>query len=136
MAEFGSKEIAAAASGWRRTIDRTGRKKRLQAEYGAARSQNRGGRFSGGSLSPPSIRFIERAIVRPKGKISSATPTARMGRWPAPRGRRFPDSGQGRRLQRGRKIGIARCHDHVSVAMFFAIGLLHLNEISSVWDTE
>jgi len=33
-------------------------------------------------------------------------------------------------LNIGGKIGVARCDDHVSVAMFFGIGLLHLNEIS------
>lgn len=30
----------------------------------------------------------------------------------------------------GGKIGIARCQDHICVAMFFGVGLLHLNEIS------
>ncbi len=30
----------------------------------------------------------------------------------------------------GGKIGVARYREHVSVAMFFGIGLLHLNEIS------
>lgn len=30
----------------------------------------------------------------------------------------------------GGKIGIARCNEHVCVAMFFGVGLLHLNEIS------
>lgn len=33
-------------------------------------------------------------------------------------------------LNVGGKIGIARYGDHVSVALFFGIGLLHLNEIS------
>ncbi|AGB41355.1 HutP protein [Halobacteroides halobius DSM 5150] len=30
----------------------------------------------------------------------------------------------------GGKIGVARQEDHISVAVFFAIGLLHLNEMS------
>ncbi|MGI6030591.1 MAG: HutP family protein [Eubacteriales bacterium] len=30
----------------------------------------------------------------------------------------------------GGKIGIARYQDHICVAMFFGVGLLHLNEIS------
>ncbi len=30
----------------------------------------------------------------------------------------------------GGKIGIARQNDHISVAVFFAIGLLHLNEMA------
>lgn len=33
-------------------------------------------------------------------------------------------------LNVGGKIGIARYDDHISVCMFFGIGLLHLNEIS------
>lgn len=30
----------------------------------------------------------------------------------------------------GGKIGIARIHDHVSVAIFFGIGLVHLDEVA------
>lgn len=33
-------------------------------------------------------------------------------------------------LNVGGKIGIARHHDHVSVAIFMAIGLLHLDEVA------
>lgn len=33
-------------------------------------------------------------------------------------------------LNIGGKIGIARYHDHVSVAIFVGIGLLHLNEVA------
>lgn len=33
-------------------------------------------------------------------------------------------------LNVGGKIAVARCGDHVSVAVFFGIGLLHLNEIA------
>ncbi len=33
-------------------------------------------------------------------------------------------------LSVGGKIAIARYHDHVSVALFFGIGLLHLNEVA------
>jgi len=33
-------------------------------------------------------------------------------------------------LNVGGKIGIARYQSHVSVAVFFGIGLLHLNEVS------
>ena len=33
-------------------------------------------------------------------------------------------------LNVGGKIGIARHGDHISVALFFGIGLLHLNEVS------
>ncbi|MBR2719157.1 MAG: HutP family protein [Clostridia bacterium] len=32
-------------------------------------------------------------------------------------------------LNVGGKIGIARCGEHVAVAVFFAIGLVHLNEV-------
>ena len=33
-------------------------------------------------------------------------------------------------LNVGGKIGIARCGEHVAVAIFFGIGLLHLNEVA------
>ena len=33
-------------------------------------------------------------------------------------------------LNVGGKIAIARCGEHISVAIFFGIGMLHLNEIS------
>ena len=33
-------------------------------------------------------------------------------------------------LNVGGKIGIARCGEHVAVAVFFGIGLLHLNEVA------
>jgi hypothetical protein len=33
-------------------------------------------------------------------------------------------------LNVGGKIGIARCHDHIAVSLFFGIGLLHLNEVA------
>ncbi|MBP3637078.1 MAG: HutP family protein [Clostridia bacterium] len=32
-------------------------------------------------------------------------------------------------LNVGGKIGVARCGEHVAVAVFFAIGLVHLNEV-------
>ena len=33
-------------------------------------------------------------------------------------------------LNVGGKIGVARCGDHIAVAMLFGIGLLHLNEVA------
>ena len=33
-------------------------------------------------------------------------------------------------LNIGGKIAIARCGEHISVAVFFGIGLLHLNEMA------
>lgn len=33
-------------------------------------------------------------------------------------------------LNVGGKIGVARCGDHISVCVFFGIGLLHLNEMA------
>ncbi|MDN5276472.1 MAG: hypothetical protein PWR01_437 [Clostridiales bacterium] len=33
-------------------------------------------------------------------------------------------------LNVGGKIGIARCGDHISVALFFGIGMIHLNEVA------
>jgi len=33
-------------------------------------------------------------------------------------------------LNVGGKIAVARCGEHISVAVFFGIGLLHLNEVA------
>ena len=48
--------------------------------------------------------------------------------WTPSAGDWFFDAGVG--LNIGGKIAIARCGEHISVAIFFGIGLLHLNEMA------
>ena len=126
---FGSKEIASAAIRFALSTDRA-EEKHLQAEYLKlgihAAAVNYGGEFTNSVM-----KIIERAVVSSKregviidnhveeGAIAGATREALSQIMPKALG-----------LNVGGKIGIARYKSHVSVAVFFGIGLLHLNEVS------
>jgi len=85
----------------------------------------------GGEFINSVMKIIERAVVAAKregvirdfhneeGAVAGATREAISQIMPKAIG-----------LNVGGKIGIARYQDHVSVAIFFGIGLLHLNEVS------
>lgn len=126
---FGSKDIASAAIKIALTSDRQ-EEKLMQAEFAKA------GIFTaavdyGGEYITSVMRIIERAVVSSKregvisdshaeeGAVAGATHEAMSQIMPKAIG-----------LNVGGKIGIARYRDHVSVAIFFGIGLLHLNEVS------
>jgi hypothetical protein len=77
------------------------------------------------------MKIVERAVVASKrenvivdnhveeGAVAGATREALSQLMPKALG-----------LNVGGKIGIARYKNHISVAIFFGIGLLHLNEVS------
>lgn len=85
----------------------------------------------GGEFITSVMKMVERAVVASKregligeshteeGAVAGATREALSQIMPKAIG-----------LNVGGKIGIARSGEHVSVAMFFGIGLLHLNEVS------
>ncbi|MGM0471187.1 MAG: HutP family protein [Bacillota bacterium] len=85
----------------------------------------------GGEFTSSVKKMIERAVVAAKresviaethtdqGAVAGATREALS---------QITDKAIGFNV--GGKIGIARQGDHISVAVFFAIGLLHLNEIA------
>jgi len=85
----------------------------------------------GGEFVSSVSKIVERAVVSAKregvikdthpdeGAVAGATREALTQIMPKALG-----------LNVGGKIGIARCHDHVSVAIFFGIGLLHLDEVA------
>lgn len=85
----------------------------------------------GGDFITSVNKIIERAVVAAKregvigdshaeeGAVAGATREAVSQIMPKAAG-----------LSVGGKIAIARYHDHVSVALFFSIGLLHLNEMA------
>ncbi len=85
----------------------------------------------GGEFISSVMKIVERAVVsakreqvindthREEGAVAGATREALTQVMPKALG-----------LNVGGKIGIARFNDHISVATFFGIGLLHLNEIS------
>ncbi|MDP4093140.1 MAG: HutP family protein [Bacillota bacterium] len=127
--EFGSKEIASAAIKIALTTDRND-EKLLQTEYAKIGIHTAAADY-GGEFIASVMKIVERAVVSSKregvivdshleeGAVAGATREALSQIMPKAIG-----------LNVGGKIGIARYKDHVSVAIFFGIGLLHLNEIA------
>lgn len=127
--EYGSKDVANAAIKIALTADRTEEKK-LQGEY-AKNGIHTSAVDYGGEFISSVMKIVERAVVASKregviqdshaeeGAVAGATREALSQIMPKAIG-----------LNVGGKIGIARYKDHVSVAIFFGIGLLHLNEVA------
>jgi hypothetical protein len=127
--EYGSREIAAAAVRIALTSDRHD-EKLLQAEFAKNGIMTAAADY-GGEFITSVMKIIERAVVSSKregvihdshveeGAVAGATHEALLQIMPKAMG-----------LNVGGKIGIARSRDHISVAIFFGIGLLHLNEVS------
>lgn len=129
LKQFGSKDIASAAIKLALTSDRL-EEKQLQAEYLKTgirtAAVDYGGEFIGSVM-----KIVERAVVSSKregviqdshaeeGAIAGATREALSQIMPKALG-----------LNVGGKIGVARYNEHVGVAIFFGIGLLHLNEVA------
>lgn len=127
--EYGSRDIAAAAVKIALTKDRT-EEKQLQQEL--ARLGIRTAAIDyGGEFINSVMKIIERAVVSSKregviqeshveeGAVAGATREALSQIMPKALG-----------LNVGGKIGIARYRNHISVSIFFGIGLLHLNEVA------
>ena len=129
MTNTGSKEIAKAAVLMSMTNDREDEKelkqRLVQQEIMSAAVD------CGGEFIPSMIKFVERAVVAAKregiindshlqeGAVAGAAHEALT-----------QISSKALGLSVGGKIGIARKGDHVAVAVYFAIGLLHLNDIA------
>lgn len=126
---YGSKEIAGAAIKIALSSDRHEEKK-LQSEFVKLGIYTSAADY-GGEFINSVMKIIERAVVSSKregvisdshveeGAVAGATREALSQIMPKAIG-----------LNVGGKIGIARYKDHISVAIFFGIGLLHLNEVS------
>lgn len=129
MISLGSKKVAAVAIKMALSESRDEEKelKRLYLEQGIRTAAvDYGGEF----LSSVS-KVIERAVVAAKregvikdthpdeGAVAGATHEALSQIMPKSIG-----------LNIGGKIGIARQSDHVSVAVFFGIGMIHLDEVA------
>lgn len=127
--EFGSRDIASAAIKIALTADRH-EEKQLQADFARTGIHTAAVDYGGEFISSV-MKIIERAVVSAKregviheshaeeGAVAGATHEALSQIMIKATG-----------LNVGGKIGIARYRDHVSVAIFFGIGLLHLNEVS------
>lgn len=127
--QYGSKDIASAAIKIALTPDRTSEKK-LQSEFAKMGISSVAVDY-GGEFITSVMKIVERAVVSSKregvineghaeeGAVAGATREALSQIMPKAIG-----------LNVGGKIGIARYKDHVGVAVFFGIGLLHLNEVA------
>ena len=127
--EIKSKQVAAAALYMALSNERED-EARLKQEY-----MNSGIRVAavnfGGSANTSVVKIIERTVVAAKregvigsnhneeGGVAGAAHEA-LGQ--------ILTKAMG--LNIGGKIGIARYHDHITVAMVMEIGLLHLNEVA------
>ncbi len=126
---YGSRDIASAAIKIALSSDRT-EEKLMQQEYGKVEIKTAAVDYGGEFISSV-MKIVERAVVSAKresvisdshaeeGAVAGATREALSQIMPKAVG-----------LNVGGKIGIARYGDHISVAIFFGIGLLHLNEVS------
>ncbi len=129
MNNYGSKEICASAIRIALTSDRQ-QEKKVQSEFLKDGIHTAAVDYGGEFISSV-MKMIERAVVSAKregviteshaaeGAIAGATREALSQIMPKAIG-----------LNVGGKIGIARCGDHISVAIYFGIGLLHLNEVA------
>lgn len=127
--ELGSKEVAAAAIKIALSSSLE-EEKEIKEKYHSVGVRSCGVNFGGDFISSIT-KIIERTVVASKreniiedchaaeGCVAGATREALH---------QIMEKAIG--LNVGGKIGIARYNDHVSVAVFFGIGLLHLNEIA------
>lgn len=126
---IGSRDVASAALRISISKDRN-EEKLLQASYMQVGILTAGVDF-GGEFITSITKIIERTVVAAKrenliqdshveeGAVAGAAREAVSQIMPKAIG-----------LNVGGKIAIARYEDHISVAIFFGIGLLHLNEIA------
>jgi len=129
MALVGSKRVAAAAIKMALTESREEEKelKKYFLEQGIRTAAV----DYGGEFSSSVAKVIERSVVAAKregvikdthpdeGAVAGATHEALSQIMP-----------KGIGLNIGGKIGIARFNDHISVAVFFGIGMIHLDEVA------
>jgi hypothetical protein len=127
--QYGSKDIAGSAIRIALTADRQ-EEKQLQSELAKLGIYTAAADY-GGEFIASVMKIIERAVVSSKregviqdthieeGAVAGAAREALSQIMPKAIG-----------LNVGGKIGIARYKEHLSVAIFFGIGLLHLNEVA------
>lgn len=84
----------------------------------------------GGEFVSSVMKIVERAVVAAKREgVIGDTHHAEGAVAGAAREAVSQVANKAMGLSVGGKIGVARCGEHVAVAVFFAIGLVHLNEI-------
>lgn len=125
---IGSREVAKAALQMSMTRDRdeeTGLRQKMQALGIAAAAADFGGEFV-----PGIMRIVERAVVAAKREhVISDSHLEEGGVAGAAREALNQITPKALGMNVGGKIGIARYGEHVAVALFFGIGLGHLDEV-------
>lgn len=126
---FGSKDIAAAAISMSMSKDRE-TEKALKQQYFQTGIRAAAADY-GGDFTNSMTKIIERAVVcaRREGVINDShlEQGAVAG---AAHEALSQIASKAIGLSVGGKIGIARYADHISVAIFFTVGLLNLNEVA------
>lgn len=129
MNPVGSKEVARAAIEMSLTRTREEEKllkEKLQREGISAAAVDYGGEFIT-SVN----KIVERAVVAAKREgVISETHSEEGAVAGATREALSQIMNKAIGLNVGGKIGIAKCGDHISVALFFGIGMIHLNEVA------
>jgi hypothetical protein len=123
-----SKEVASAAI--KMALTDRAEEKELKKEYAKEGLKVAAVDF-GGEFTASVKKIIERAVVAAKREnVIKETHTDQGAVAGATREALSQITSKAIGFDVGGKIGIARRGDHISVAVFFAIGLLHLNEIA------
>lgn len=127
--DYGSKDIATAAIKMSITPDRESEKE-LQEHYKNIGIQAAAADYGGDFLSAVT-KIVERAVVCAKREGVIGDSHIEQGAVAGAAHEALSQiSHKALGLSVGGKIGIARFNDHVSVSVFFAIGLLNLNEVA------
>jgi hypothetical protein len=125
----GSKEVARAALMMSLTLDRDD-ERALMSDFAAEGIKAAAVDFGGEYISSV-MKMVERAVVAARREAVIADTHAEQGAVAgAAREAIAQIMNKALGLNVGGKIGIARYQDHVVVAVFFGIGLMHLNEVA------
>ena len=126
---MGSKEVARAALMMSLTGDRD--EERNQIENFAQKGFRTAAVDFGGEYISSVMKIVERAVVAARRETVIQDTHAEQGAVAgAAREAVSQIMNKALGLNVGGKVGIARYEDHVVVAVFFGIGLMHLNEIA------
>lgn len=126
---YGSKEIATAAIRMTMTKDRDDEKK-LKDKYAQVGIKTAAADY-GGEFTGSVTKIIERAVVCAKREGVIKESHIEQGAVAGAAHEAISQiAGKAIGLSVGGKIGIARYEDHISVAVFFTVGLLNMNEVA------
>jgi hypothetical protein len=129
MNQLESKVIASAAIRLALTVDRE-HERELKAQLAADGIKSTAVDYGGEFISSVQ-KVVERAVVAAKREgVIESTHLGEGGVAGAAREALSQIMPKAIGLNVGGKVGIARKGDHIAVAIFFAIGLLHLNEVA------